>query len=409
LHYEKLDPRVMKTIDQLDVRGKRILVRVDYNVPLREDGTVANNQRITATLPTLQSILDRGGRAVLVSHLGRPKAAFEAAYSLRPVAHELARVLGRPVQFSEQTVGADAVAATKALLDGEVLLLENVRFFAGEEAGDAEFAAQLAELGDAYVNDAFGTAHRAHASTAVVAAHFKGSSAFGMVMASEIANVDRVLASNEKPSVAVVGGSKVSSKIVILERLLDRVDALLIGGGMAFTFLKAQGAQVGNSLVEDEHLETANQIMRAAEAKGVRIYLPTDVVAADRFAADAATQVTASAQIPDGWMGLDVGPQTLETYAEVVRTAKTLLWNGPLGVFELDAFAAGTRGLGEAIAAATEAGTLFSLVGGGDSVAAVEQFGLSRRVSYVSTGGGAMLEYLEGRVLPGIQAVYDAE
>ncbi|MFM6998143.1 MAG: phosphoglycerate kinase [Bacteroidota bacterium] len=399
----------MKTIDQLDVRGKRILVRVDYNVPLREDGTVANNQRITATLPTLQSILDRGGRAVLLSHLGRPKAAFEAAYSLRPVAHELARVLGRPVQFSEQTVGADAVAATKALLDGEVLLLENVRFFAGEEAGDAEFAAQLAELGDAYVNDAFGTAHRAHASTAVVAAHFKGSSAFGMVMASEIANVDRVLASNEKPSVAVVGGSKVSSKIVILERLLDRVDALLIGGGMAFTFLKAQGAQVGNSLVEDEHLETANQIMRAAEAKGVRIYLPTDVVAADRFAADAATQVTASAQIPDGWMGLDVGPQTLETYAEVVRTAKTLLWNGPLGVFELDAFAAGTRGLGEAIAAATEAGTLFSLVGGGDSVAAVEQFGLSRRVSYVSTGGGAMLEYLEGRVLPGIQAVYDAE
>jgi len=399
----------MKTIDQLDVRGKRIVVRVDYNVPLREDGTVANNQRITATLPTVQSILDRGGRAVLVSHLGRPKAAFEAAYSLRPVAHELARVLGRPVQFSEQTVGADAVAATKALLDGGVLLLENVRFFAGEEAGDAEFAAQLAELGDAYVNDAFGTAHRAHASTAVVAAHFKGSSAFGMVMASEIANVDRVLASNEKPSVAVVGGSKVSSKIVILERLLDRVDALLIGGGMAFTFLKAQGAQVGNSLVEDEHLETANQIMRAAEAKGVRIYLPTDVVAADRFAADAATQVTSSAQIPDGWMGLDVGPQTLETYAEVVRTAKTLLWNGPLGVFELDAFAAGTRGLGEAIAAATEAGTLFSLVGGGDSVAAVEQFGLSRRVSYVSTGGGAMLEYLEGRVLPGIQAVYDAE
>lgn len=399
----------MKTIDQLDVRGKRILVRVDYNVPLREDGSVANNQRITATLPTLKSILDRGGRAVLVSHLGRPKAAAEAKYSLRPVAHELARALGRPVQFSEHTVGPDAVAATKALLDGEVLLLENVRFFAGEEAGDAEFAAQLAELGDAYVNDAFGTAHRAHASTAVVAAHFKGASAFGTVMASEIANVDRVLASKEKPSVAVVGGSKVSSKIVILERLLDRVDALLIGGGMAFTFLKAQGAQVGNSLVEDEHLETANQIMRAAEAKGVRIHLPVDVVAADRFAADAATQVTPSTQIPDGWMGLDVGPKTLSAYAEVVGSAKTLLWNGPLGVFELEAFAAGTRGLGEAIAKATESGALFSLVGGGDSVAAVEQFGLSSRVSYVSTGGGAMLEYLEGRVLPGIQAVYDAE
>lgn len=399
----------MKTIDQLDVRGMRILVRVDYNVPLREDGEVANNQRIMATIPTLKSILDRGGRAVLVSHLGRPKAAAEPKYSLRPVAVELARVLGREVQFSSFTVGPEAVAATKALQDGEVILMENVRFFPGEEAGDAQFAAQLAELGDAYVNDAFGTAHRAHASTAVVASHFKGRSAFGHVMANEIANVDRVLASKEKPSVAVVGGSKVSSKIVILERLLDRVDALLIGGGMAFTFLKAQGAQVGASLVEDDHLDTARQIMAAAQTKGVSIHLPSDVLAADRFAADAATQVVSSAHIPEGWMGLDVGPKTLEAYAEVVRSAKTLLWNGPLGVFELEPFAQGTHGLGEAIAAATEAGTLFSLVGGGDSVAAVEQFGLANRVSYVSTGGGAMLEYLEGRVLPGIQAVYDAE
>ncbi|MEY3942100.1 MAG: hypothetical protein RIR07_986 [Bacteroidota bacterium] len=399
----------MKTIDQLPVHGQRILVRVDYNVPLREDGSVANNQRIMATLPTLKSIVDRGGRAVLVSHLGRPKSAADVKYSLRPVAHELARVLGREVQFSEQTVGPEAVAATKALGDGEILLLENVRFFAGEEAGDADFAAQLAELGDAYVNDAFGTAHRAHASTAVVAQHFAGRSAFGHVMANEIKNVDRVLASQEKPSVAVVGGSKVSSKIVILERLLDRVDALLIGGGMAFTFLKAQGAEIGSSLVEDEHLATARQIMDAAKAKGVHIHLPSDVVAADRFAADAATQVVPSMQIPSGWMGLDVGPATVETYEKVVREAKTLLWNGPLGVFELEAFAAGTRQLGEAIAQATESGSLFSLVGGGDSVAAVEQFGLAERVSYVSTGGGAMLEYLEGRVLPGIQAVYDAE
>jgi len=385
------------------------LVRVDYNVPLREDGEVANNQRIVATIPTLKSILDRGGRAVLVSHLGRPKAAYEAAYSLRPVAVELARILGREVQFSEYTVGPEAVAATKALQDGEVLLMENVRFFPGEESGDAQFARQLAELGDAYVNDAFGTAHRAHASTAVVAAQFAGRAAFGHVMAREIANVDRVLHSKEKPSVAVVGGSKVSSKIVILERLLDRVDALLIGGGMAFTFLKAQGAHVGNSLVEDEHLGTAKHILEAAKAKGVDIYLPVDVVAADRFAGDAATQIVSSTRIPDGWMGLDVGPETVAAYAKVVGNAKTLLWNGPLGVFELEAFANGTRGLGEAIASATASGSLFSLVGGGDSVAAVEQFGLADRVSYVSTGGGAMLEYLEGRVLPGIQAVYDAE
>lgn len=385
------------------------MVRVDYNVPLREDGEVANNQRIVATIPTLKSILDRGGRAVLVSHLGRPKAAYEAAYSLRPVAVELARILGREVQFSEYTVGPEAVAATKALQDGEVLLMENVRFFPGEESGDAQFARQLAELGDAYVNDAFGTAHRAHASTAVVAAQFAGRAAFGHVMAREIANVDRVLQSKEKPSVAVVGGSKVSSKIVILERLLDRVDALLIGGGMAFTFLKAQGAHVGNSLVEDEHLGTAKHILEAAKAKGVDIYLPVDVVAADRFAGDAATQVVSSTRIPDGWMGLDVGPETVSAYAKVVGNAKTLLWNGPLGVFELEAFANGTRALGEAIASATASGSLFSLVGGGDSVAAVEQFGLADRVSYVSTGGGAMLEYLEGRVLPGIQAVYDAE
>ncbi len=399
----------MKTIDQLDVKGKRILLRVDYNVPLREDGGVANNQRIVATLPTLRSILDRGGRAVLLSHLGRPKPGLEPTLSLRPVARELSLALGREVQFIDQTVGPMAVAATKALSDGEVLLLENVRFFAGEEAGDFEFAAQLAELGDAYVNDAFGTAHRAHASTAVVASSFKGRAAFGMVMANEIKNVDRVLASPEKPAVAVVGGSKVSSKIVILERLLDRVDALLIGGGMAFTFLKAQGAEVGSSLVEDEHLETARQIMNSAREKGVEIHLPSDVVAADRFAPDAKTLEVASNAIPKGWMGLDIGPETIAAYAGVVGRAKTLLWNGPMGVFEMDAFAAGTRELGEAIAKTTESGRLFSLVGGGDSVAAVEQFELSGRVSYVSTGGGAMLEYLEGRVLPGFQAVLDAE
>ena len=399
----------MKTIDQLDVKGKRILLRVDYNVPLREDGGVANNQRIVATLPTLRSILDRGGRAVLLSHLGRPKPGLESTLSLRPVARELSLALGREVQFIDQTVGPMAVAATKALRDGEVLLLENVRFFAGEEAGDPEFAAQLAELGDAYVNDAFGTAHRAHASTAVIASSFKGRAAFGMVMANEIKNVDRVLASPERPAVAVVGGSKVSSKIIILERLLDRVDALLIGGGMAFTFLKAQGAEVGSSLVEDEHLETARQIMNSAQEKGVEIHLPSDVVAADRFAPDAKTLVVASNAIPKGWMGLDIGPETIAAYAGVVVRAKTLLWNGPMGVFEMDAFAAGTRELGEAIAKATESGRLFSLVGGGDSVAAVEQFELSDRVSYVSTGGGAMLEYLEGRVLPGIQAVLDAE
>jgi len=383
---------------------QRVLVRVDYNVPMTADGQVANDKRILATLPTIEDLVSRQARVVLMSHMGRPKGSVKPELSLRPVAERLATLLGKPVQFMDQTIGEDVVQATQSLENGEILLLENLRFHSGEEAGDEAFAKALAANGDIYINDAFGTAHRAHASTTVVAQHFPGKCAFGHVMSNEIKNVNRVLEGAEPPAVAVVGGAKVSSKIQILERLLDRVNDVIIGGGMAFTFLKAQGGQVGGSLVEDDHLGTAKRILELAKDKGVHIHLPSDVVAADAFSADANTQIVGAMEIPEGWMGLDVGPQSIDALKSVVRSAKTLLWNGPLGVFEMPAFETGTRELGVAIAEATSNG-LFSLVGGGDSVAAVDQFGLSQRVSYVSTGGGAMLEYLEGKVLPGIQAV----
>ena len=371
---------------------------------MTNDGQVANDKRILATIPTIKELTSQGARIVLMSHMGRPKGENKPEYSLRPVAERLSARLERPVQFIAQTVGEEVVNATEQLKNGEILLLENLRFHPEEEAGDEVFVKALADNGDLYVNDAFGTAHRAHASTAVVAKFFPGKCAFGSVMSNEIQNVNRVLNGAESPAVAVVGGAKVSSKIQILERLLDRVDDVIIGGGMAFTFIKAQGGTVGSSLVEDEHISTAQRIMDAATAKGVQIHLPSDVVAADAFSADANTQVVSAKNIPEGWMGLDVGPNSLEELKLVVARAKTLLWNGPMGVFEMPAFETGTRELGEAIAEATEKG-LFSLVGGGDSVAAVDQFGLTQKVSYVSTGGGAMLEYLEGKVLPGIQAV----
>jgi phosphoglycerate kinase len=312
------------------------------------------------------------------------------------------------VGFCEEAVGAKADAAVSALEPGDILLLENVRFYPGEERGDADFAAQLAQHGDCYVNDAFGTAHRAHASTTIVAQHFPGQCAFGYVMAAEIENVNRVLQSNERPTLAIVGGSKVSSKIDILQRLMDRVDHIIIGGGMSFTFIKAQGGQVGRSICELDHLQTALDIMQMAHQKGVTLHLPSDVLAADDFSPTANTQICSIFEIPDAWQGLDAGPASIKAFVEVVQMAKTLLWNGPLGVFEMEAFAGGTREVGEAIAEATERG-LFSLVGGGDSVSAVEQFGLADRMSYISTGGGAMLEYLEGKTLPGIQAILDFE
>ncbi len=396
----------MKTIENLSLSGRRALVRVDFNVPLTEDGHVANDKRIIATLPTIRYLADQGAKVILLSHLGRPKAAPELKYSLRPVAEALAVHLGRPVGFCEEAVGAKADAAVSALEPGEILLLENVRFYPGEERGDADFAAQLAQHGDCYVNDAFGTAHRAHASTTIVAQHFPGQCAFGYVMAAEIENVNRVLQSNERPTLAIVGGSKVSSKIDILQRLMDRVDHIIIGGGMSFTFIKAQGGQVGRSICELDHLQTALDIMQMAHQKGVTLHLPSDVLAADDFSPTANTQICSIFEIPDAWQGLDAGPASIKAFVEVVQMAKTLLWNGPLGVFEMEAFAGGTRDVGEAIAEATERG-LFSLVGGGDSVSAVEQFGLADRMSYISTGGGAMLEYLEGKTLPGIQAILD--
>jgi len=396
----------MKTIENLSLSGRRALVRVDFNVPLTEDGHVANDKRIIATLPTIRYLADQGAKVILLSHLGRPKAAPELKYSLRPVAEALAVHLGRPVGFCEEAVGAKADAAVSALEPGDILLLENVRFYPGEERGDADFAAQLAQHGDCYVNDAFGTAHRAHASTTIVAQHFPGQCAFGYVMAAEIENVNRVLQSNERPTLAIVGGSKVSSKIDILQRLMDRVDHIIIGGGMSFTFIKAQGGQVGRSICELDHLQTALDIMQMAHEKGVTLHLPSDVLAADDFSPTANTQICSIFEIPDAWQGLDAGPASIKAFVEVVQMAKTLLWNGPLGVFEMEAFAGGTREVGEAIAEATERG-LFSLVGGGDSVSAVEQFGLADRMSYISTGGGAMLEYLEGKTLPGIQAILD--
>jgi len=396
----------MKTIENLFLSGRRAFVRVDFNVPLTEDGHVANDKRIIATLPTIRYLADQGAKVILLSHLGRPKAAPELKYSLRPVAEALAVHLGRPVGFCEEAVGAKADAAVSALEPGDILLLENVRFYPGEERGDADFAAQLAQHGDCYVNDAFGTAHRAHASTTIVAQHFPGQCAFGYVMAAEIENVNRVLQSNERPTLAIVGGSKVSSKIDILQRLMDRVDHIIIGGGMSFTFIKAQGGQVGRSICELDHLQTALDIMQMAYQKGVTLHLPSDVLAADDFSPTANTQICSIFEIPDAWQGLDAGPASIKAFVEVVQMAKTLLWNGPLGVFEMEAFAGGTREVGEAIAEATERG-LFSLVGGGDSVSAVEQFGLADRMSYISTGGGAMLEYLEGKTLPGIQAILD--
>jgi len=396
----------MKTIENLFLSGRRAFVRVDFNVPLTEDGHVANDKRIIATLPTIRYLADQGAKVILLSHLGRPKAAPELKYSLRPVAEALAVHLGRPVGFCEETIGAKADAAVSALEPGDILLLENVRFYPGEERGDADFAAQLAQHGDCYVNDAFGTAHRAHASTTIVAQHFPGQCAFGYVMAAEIENVNRVLQSNERPTLAIVGGSKVSSKIDILQRLMDRVDHIIIGGGMSFTFIKAQGGQVGRSICELDHLQTALDIMQMAHQKGVTLHLPSDVLAADDFSPTANTQICSIFEIPDAWQGLDAGPASIKAFVEVVQMAKTLLWNGPLGVFEMEAFAGGTREVGEAIAEATERG-LFSLVGGGDSVSAVEQFGLADRMSYISTGGGAMLEYLEGKTLPGIQAILD--
>jgi phosphoglycerate kinase len=392
----------MKTLDDYNFKDKQALIRVDFNVPLNEDLEVTDNNRIEAAKPTILKILEDGGSVVLMSHLGRPKGR-EEKFSLSNVVDEVAKVVGVKPKFVEDCIGEDVKKAASELKPGEILLLENLRFHEEETAGDKSFAKKLSELGDIYVNDAFGTAHRAHASTTIVAQFFD-EKCFGYLLAKEIKSLDKVLNSKEKPVTAVLGGAKVSSKITVIENILDKIDHLIIGGGMTYTFIKAQGGKIGTSLVEDDKQDLALEILRKAKEKGVQVHLPVDSIIADSFSEQASTQTERVDEIPDGWMGLDVGPETLRNFSKVISDSKIILWNGPLGVFEMDTFAKGTIELGKAIAEATEKGA-FSLVGGGDSVAAVKKFGLEDRVSYVSTGGGAMLEMLEGKSLPGIEAI----
>lgn len=394
----------MLTMDSYNFKGKKALVRVDLNVPQDANGQVTDDTRARAIVPTVNKILNDGGSAILMSHLGRPKGKVNPAMSLKPIAGYMSGLLGKPVLFATDCVGPDAKAKAAALKPGEVLMLENLRFHPEEEAGDEAFSKTLSELGDVYVNDAFGTAHRAHASTTIVAKFFPQDKLFGYLMQGEIDSVGKVLGDPQRPLVAVVGGSKVSSKLAVLENLIGKCDEVIIGGGMAFTFIKAEGGQVGKSLVEDDQLEVAKAILASAMDKGVQLHLPTDAVVADAFADNANTDVCSAKAIPDGWMGLDIGPETIKQFGTVVKRSKTILWNGPMGVFEMKSFQKGTIAVANAVADATAYGA-FSLVGGGDSVAAVNQFGLADKISYVSTGGGAMLEYLEGKVLPGIAAV----
>jgi phosphoglycerate kinase len=393
----------MKTLQDFNFNAKKAIIRVDFNVPLDENFNVTDANRIEAAKPTIDTILADGGSVILMSHLGRPKGK-EDQYSLKHIVAKVAEVLGVNVQFASDCRGEIATNAAKNLKPGEVLLLENLRFYTEEEAGDENFAKELASLGDIYVNDAFGTAHRAHASTTIIAKFFPNHKCFGLLLAKEIESLNRVLNNSVKPVTAVLGGSKVSSKITVIENILDKVDHMIIGGGMTFTFIKALGGKIGNSICEDDKQELALEILRLAKEKNVQIHIPVDVVAADAFSNDAQTQVVDVREIPDGWQGLDAGPKSLANFKEVIMSSKTILWNGPLGVFEMENFANGTIELGNYIAESTENGA-FSLVGGGDSVAAVKQFGLEDKMSYVSTGGGAMLEMLEGRVLPGIAAI----
>lgn len=394
----------MKTINDFNFNNKKAIIRVDFNVPLNDQFEVTDDNRIVAAQPTIEKIVNDGGIAILMSHLGRPKNGPEDKFSLQHIVSKVEEVLGKKVTFVKDSVGKEVEKVVAAAQPGDIILLENLRFYKEEEKGDVAFAEQLSKLGDVYVNDAFGTAHRAHASTTIVAQFFPNDKCFGFLLAKEIESIDKVLNSTEKPVTAVLGGSKVSSKITIIENILDKVDHMIIGGGMMFTFIKAQGGNIGSSLVEDDKLELALEILAKAKEKNVEIHIPVDVVAADSFSNDANTQIVASNEIPDGWQGLDVGPKTLEQLNKVIMNSQIILWNGPLGVFEMEKFAAGTITLGNFIADATQAGT-FSLVGGGDSVAAVKQFGLDDKVSYVSTGGGAMLEMLEGQTLPGIAAI----
>jgi len=391
-------------LNDLDLSGKKVLIRVDLNVPLNEKFEITDDTRIRACMPTIKMILEKGGCPILMSHLGRPKNGPEAAFSLEHLSEHIEDLSGALVTFVDDCIGPRAKGVAAALQPGMLLLLENLRFHPEETEGDIEFARKLSELGDVYVNDAFGTAHRAHASTSVIAQFFPDNKYFGLLLAEEVANLERVLSTPESPLCAVIGGAKVSSKISVLESLLSKIDHLMIGGGMAYTFIKARGGQIGNSLVEDEYLDTAISILEQAEIAGVEVHLPTDTIVADDFSNDANTDLCEIDEIPDGWMGLDIGPESITRFVEVLRNCKTILWNGPMGVFEMSHFEKGTKEIAMAICEATANGA-YSLVGGGDSVAAVNKYDLGDKMSYVSTGGGAMLEYLEGKDLPGVIAI----
>ena len=396
----------MMTIDDFNFENKKALIRVDFNVPLDEEFNVTDTNRIEAAKPTIIKVLEDGGNAVLMSHLGRPKGQRNAAMSLKHICGKVSEIIGVQVKFVADCVGEEAEKAVAELQEGEVLLLENLRFHSEETSGDVAFAKQLSKLGDVYVNDAFGTAHRAHASTTVVAQFFPGQKCFGYLLAKEIKAIEKVMRTGEKPVLAILGGAKVSSKITIIENILDKVDHLIIGGGMTYTFVKAQGGKVGDSICEDDKMDLALSILAQAKAKGVQVHIPVDVLAANDFSNDAQTQIVDVDKIPAGWQGLDAGPKTLDIFKDVILESKTILWNGPVGVFEMEKFAKGTISVGNFIDEATQNGA-FSLVGGGDSVAAVKQFGFQEKVSYVSTGGGAMLESLEGKTLPGIAAILE--
>lgn len=394
----------MNTIDQHNFKGQKALIRVDFNVPLDKEYNITDDTRIRAAIPTIQKILKDGGSVILMSHLGRPKEGPAEKYSLKHLVSHLTKVLNTTVKFADDCIGDSARNLSASLMPGEVLLLENLRFYKEEEKGNEEFAQKLAALGTFYVNDAFGTAHRAHASTAVIAKFFPGKKCFGYVMAGELENADKVLNHPVKPFTAIMGGAKVSDKILIIEQLLNKVDNLLIGGGMAFTFVKATGGKIGSSLCEEDKLDLALEILEKAKAKGVKIVLPTDAVLGDKFDANAQVGHSEINAIPEGWMGLDIGEKSIKAFCDVIENSKTILWNGPAGVFEFEKFAAGTKALAEAIVRATEKGA-FSLIGGGDSAAAINKFHLGENVSYVSTGGGALLEYIEGKTLPGVAAI----
>lgn len=393
----------MKTIDQFNFSGKRALMRVDFNVPLNSKFEVTDDTRIKAALPTIKKILKDGGSVILMSHLGRPKEGPEEKFSLKHIVGHLSEKLGAKVQFANDCIGQEAADKAKSLKPGDVLLLENVRFYKQETKGDEEFSRKLASLGDVYVNDAFGTAHRAHASTTIAAKFFKDKFA-GYLLYAEVDNAKKVLENAKQPFTAIMGGAKISDKIEVIEKLLDRVDNLIIGGGMAYTFFKAMGGKVGSSLVEEDKLELANQLIKKAKEKGVDLKLPIDSVIADKFDNDANTKIANNNAIPDGWMGLDIGPEAIEIFSRTLEQSKTILWNGPMGVFEKPNFAKGTKAIAEAVVKATSQGA-FSLIGGGDSAAAVNSLGYGDKVSYVSTGGGALLEYMEGKVLPGVAAL----